>query len=183
MTIWQSGRPGRSLALTNVHAITPVDAARNLAVEQFLKTDAEWLLQIDNDVVPPVNILELLDWVGRRKIVGLPCGFQQAVPGEIVYNIFIRRDGHIFPISQFSGVGWTEVEWVGSGCLLVHRDVFAAIDGPWFECAPVNGQYAREDVSFCGKARAKGFSIWTHSGFPCEHYKTVNQTGFLQVPK
>ena len=43
------------LTYTPIHAVHPVDAARNLAVETFLKSDAEILVFFDNDVYAPGN--------------------------------------------------------------------------------------------------------------------------------
>lgn len=59
MLQWQQ-ETGSALALTNIHGKTPVDAARNIAVKKALEMGVEWLLQIDNDVVPRQNILAVL---------------------------------------------------------------------------------------------------------------------------
>lgn len=54
---------------------------RNTIAEQFLKTDAEWLLQIDTDIQFPPDIVErMLEAAGRdRKIVAasVPLGWSQ----------------------------------------------------------------------------------------------------------
>lgn len=174
MTKWQS-ETGSRLGFTNIHGNTPVDAARNNAVKQMFSSGAEWLLQIDNDVVPPLNCLALMEQIGTRKIVGLPCPIEY-VAGKVALNVGMKRGQDIHELRLSLHPEWQEVEYVGSGCLLVHRDVFAALDDPWFECSRsaelTQRQHTGEDFGFCEKARAKGFAIWTHAGFMCRHYKT-----------
>jgi hypothetical protein len=182
MPMWQQ-ETGSQFAFSIVNGVTPVDAARNVAVKDMLKSGAEWLLQIDNDVVPPLNVLAVLSEVGNRKIVGLPCGMESS-HGMPSLNIGTRRpEGHELHREIPSGL--TEVDCVGSGCLLVHRDVFQTLAFPWFECSRKseleNAMYGGEDFGFCEKARTKGFSVWTHAGFPCSHHKTVDLSQYNQT--
>jgi hypothetical protein len=179
MPAWQQ-ETGSQLSFATVHGRVPVDAARNVAVQEMLKAKAEWLLQIDNDVAPPMNVLSILETIGNRKIVGLPCPIEyQSGPGFITtgkfsLNIGIKREDDLQELHLTTAPGWTEVDGVGSGCLMVHRDVFAALTEPWFECSRKSGYTCGEDFGFCDKARSAGFSVWTHGGFPCRHYKTVD---------
>lgn len=187
MTNWVL-QTGSRLEMTCVNGYTPVDAARNKAVEELLKSRAEWLLQIDNDVVPPPNILSVLDDIQDRKIVGLPCAMEPAhivtpsglrhVPGYVMWNLGDSKE-HRSVHENLPPPCWIEVNVLGSGCLLVHRDVFAAMDRPWFQCSVYDGTYAMEDTSFCQKARQKGFRVWTHSGFACKHFKTVDLRDYM----
>lgn len=171
MTMWQQ-ETGSQLSFTTVVGATPVDAARNTAVERMLESGAEWLLQIDNDVVPPLNCLAVLEQIGDRKVFGLPCAMAH-VPGDAFFAVGTRR-GESYELHRTIAPGWSEVDMVGTGCFFVHRDVLRAISAPWFECVRVNGIYSREDTGFCEKAKTKGFKVWTHSDFPCKHYHTVD---------
>jgi GT2 family glycosyltransferase len=175
MPVWQQ-KTGSNLTVSIVNSVTPVDAARNTAVKYLLESGAEWLLQIDNDVVPPQNVLNILDTIEDRKIVGLPCGIEKS-PGEMTLALANRLE-HSECLESYTGMpqGWAKIDVVGTGCFLAHRDVFSAIAYPWYECRVVDGFHTLEDFTFCDKARAAGFEIWTHSGFPCGHYKTVDIT-------
>ena len=179
MPIWQQ-ETGSQLFITTVHGKTPVDSARNVAVQEMLKAKAEWLLQIDNDVAPPMNVLAILENIGNRKIVGLPCpiefdgGPSFISTGKFALNIATKRGEDLHELHLRTASGWTEMDNVGSGCMLVHRDVFESLKEPWFECSRKSGYTYGEDFGFCDKARAAGFSVWTHGGFPCRHYKTVD---------
>lgn len=175
MVTWQQETKS-GLAFTTINSFTPVDAARNEAVKLFLQSSAEWLLQIDNDVVPPTNVLSVLDEVQDRKIVGLPYGMEY-VPGDALFAIGTNRGSAGYELHRtMPAPGWSQVVNIGTGCFFTHRDVFAALASPWFECKVVNAAHVHEDFGFCDKARAAGFPIWTHSGFMCEHYKTSDLT-------
>lgn len=177
MMLWQK-ETGSAVRLATVHGASPVDAARNIAVEQMLDAGAEWILQIDNDVVPPQNVLSVLDDIGDRRIVGLPCPFEPQA-GDIALAMGMKHGDLYHPIRITQG--WAQVDVVGAACLLVHRDVFRAVPKPWFECSIQNGSYCNEDFNLCNKARDKGFSVWTHFGFPCKHYKTVDLARYFNA--
>lgn len=178
----------QTMQFTNVHGQVPVDAARNVAVTRLLASGAEWLLQIDNDTVPPEDILKILREVGDRKVIGFPCAGLQFGQDNLTLCLGHRHgDAYGMP-TRLNATGWIEVDAVGAGCFLVHRDVFLALGDPWFECSREAElklrTYAGEDFGFCEKARAAGFSIWTHSSYCCRHYRTVDllQTMLQQVP-
>ena len=56
--------------------------------------------------------------------------------------------------------GLWEVERVGGGGLLIHRNVLDALGEPWFEIGQIESDGMGEDIWFCEKARAKGFHIF-----------------------
>lgn len=186
MPVWQQ-ETGSQLFLTTVHGKTPVDTARNVAVHEMLKAKAEWLLQIDNDVAPPMNVLSILENIGNRKIVGLPYAIEYETgstfcsTGKFALSIGTQRGDDLHELHLRTASGWTEVDAVGTGCFLVHRDVFASLKEPWFECSRKSGYTAQEDFGFCEKARTAGFSVWTHGGFPCRHYHTVDLSECLKA--
>lgn len=53
-----------------------------------------------------------------------------------------------------------EVEHTGSSGMLIRRRVLDALEPPWFEL----GNGISEDVAFCRKARAAGFSVHVDLG-------------------
>jgi hypothetical protein len=183
MPLWQM-ETGSSLAVTTIHGRTPVAAARNQAVEKMLKLGVEWLLQIDNDTVPPPNILGVLESIGNRKIVGFPTPMEYE-PGKTCFNVAHKGEGGYEGYKEIPE-GWSTAAWVGSGCLLVHRDVFVALSDPWFEHRDVITlrSHMKEDSYFCEKACEKGFQVWTNSNFICKHYHTVELLQMMsEVPE
>jgi hypothetical protein len=53
--------------------------------------------------------------------------------------------------------GIIEVDAVGAAGMLIRRDVLNAISDPWFENPP---DLIAEDITFCNKARQKGFKVY-----------------------
>ncbi|MFL6313713.1 MAG: hypothetical protein ACJ71W_16570 [Terriglobales bacterium] len=176
MPLWQM-ETGSALSVSTIMGCTPVAAARNHAVENMLNMGIEWLLQIDNDTVPPPNLLQVLDHVGDRKIVGFPTPMEYE-DGKTCFNLGKIVGSNSSELQKSIPAGWSKVDAVGSGCLLVHRDVFRALSDPWFEHSAEQVKkmriYAGEDFHFCEKAREKGFEVWINSDFICRHYHTVD---------
>src|SRR5579872_1853730 len=55
-----------------VHAVYPVSAARNFAVENFfLKTDCEMLVMLDNDVQPPPDLMDAIVSMPEQADIGV----------------------------------------------------------------------------------------------------------------
>jgi hypothetical protein len=183
MPLWQI-KTGSGLAVTTIHGYTPVAAARNVAVEEMLKRGDEWLLQVDNDTVPPPNILDIFENIGDRKIVGFPTPMEHG-QGKTVFNVG-HHVGEMCELYKSLPTDWSTAELVGSGCLLVHRDVFLSLKDPWFEHRDVVKlrRHLNEDFYFCDKAREKGFEVWTNSNFVCRHYHTLELLEqMVQVPQ
>jgi hypothetical protein len=91
-----------------------------------------------------------------------------------------------YPSDALMRVGAT-----GTGCLLVHRSVFAAMKQPhpngwgtlpngqpnpypWFQegLTGPRGEPFGEDVVFCRRARAMGIPVHVHTGIQCGHVKS-----------
>ena len=135
----------------------PVDDARNELVEEALKEDPEWILFLDDDVIPPIDVAYML--MGQH----LP----------IVSVLYPDKPGRSAAFRLVKGkpepVPWGELERatayvdaVGFGCVLVDSRVFklAKEKGlyPWFryEYHPVyNPEGLSEDQYFCIKVAGK----------------------------
>lgn len=98
----------------------PFDHARNSAVQQFLASPFQYLFSIDSDlVVPHDTIIRLLN--RRLPIVsGLYC--RRSPPHSVPVMI---KNGQW--VTNYVPGSLVEVDWVGAGCLLVHRSVFEAM--------------------------------------------------------
>jgi GT2 family glycosyltransferase len=63
---------------------------------------------------------------------------------------------------------------IGTGSLLIKRNVIESIDPLWFEYKPYPKEEERfktqsEDVVFCEKVRKAGFDIYCDSSVKCGH--------------
>ena len=158
---------------TVIHTVPglPFDHARNQLVKRMLKDGSKHILFLDDDVLPPPNAYEKLS----------------VVPSEVVSGLYFKRQGRITPtiyreahpspqpiVIERGGSPIMEVEYVGGGCLLVHRSVFERLKYPWFEWRvdredlPLPERVG-EDFSFCTKVRQSGLRIFAHLGVRCRH--------------
>jgi len=55
--------------------------------------------------------------------------------------------------------GLLPVQSCGRSGMLVRREVFQRIPGPWFQLGQTNPEYSGEDLHFCGKLREAGIPI------------------------
>jgi len=168
-----SQKRGLSLHLRNDHQ--PIDYARNCAVKDFLASNSEWSLSIDNDMAPPMNLLDMLDRAGERMDVLVPKFFrgEQAPNGGTVLHLCWE------PLAELGKNEWCELACAGTGVMFVHRRVFERLGNRgWFRFAyGADGQITNsEDVGFCQRARQAGFSVWGNQQFEADHCKTFSMS-------
>lgn len=145
--------------------------SRNLLVHKMLAGDWTHILMLDSDMLFPAGTLGRLlshdvDIVGGfylRKVRGnLPCVARYNENG---------RPCSVWPLPHLE-----EVDALGTGAILIKREVFENIDPPWFEYKPVEDKYdgtkleqISEDYVFCDKAKAAGYKIHVDGSLICGH--------------
>jgi hypothetical protein len=170
--------------------------SRNRLAEKFLQTDAKYLLMVDDDIIPCIGrpawmrstvqsaqnvpdlplqrhiIHRLLNsgktliggaYFGRQEGAKLVCSNQSLVESARAYNDIVEP-----------------VDWIGTGCLLIHRSVFDDIkkkhpelatanpDAPFDYFLPMTG-HVGEDVAFCHRAKEAGHQPHIDLGTPVFH--------------
>lgn len=161
---------------------TLVDANRNVLTEAFLESPYEWMVQWDDDVV----FLEL----GTDNIARM-IATAKATGAKIVSGVYVQKKPpfypHLYmdvtedprqkrrlytPITEYPEGRVIEVDGVGGGCLLIHRDVIQAMAEPterqWFTFRFGFG----EDLSFCHQARQLGYKIIADTKIKLGHLTT-----------
>jgi len=168
--------------------------ARNKLAAKFLETDARWLLMLDDDMIPCIGRPEWMRfWVpSARNVLDLP--LQRHIVHKLIGNnktivgaaYFERREGaglvcsdqSLVPRARQYDDAVVEVDWLGTGAMLVHRRVFEDIaktypdiDGNFFH--PIDGKTG-EDISFCIRAKKAGHATHIDLSVPTFHlgYKT-----------
>jgi len=151
------------------HRGTNTVTARNSCVHEMLKDDYTHLFFMDSDMVFPKGTLQkLLDYdvdiVGgfyvRKRAGFYPNAFQL---GERVQNGKYVTEW----VNEYK-----EVEGIGTGCLLIKREVFLKVKVPWFEYkwnGEPNGKMITEDLVFCDKAKDLGYKIYCDGTIKCGH--------------
>lgn len=144
----------------------PHDSNRNLIVKRFLKTNKKWLIMIDSDVVPPKNLLSILNT--DKKIIGCPAyGLKLNSP---VLAAFTKKK-HKYVSYNGKKKGEVEVDAVGTACISIHRSVFEKLKPPYFRFGyDENGVMNNgEDFYFCELAKKNGFKIYINWNFEVMH--------------
>lgn len=178
-----------------------INNARNKIAEAFLESECEWLLFLDDDMVPVIGRPGFI-----RKHCRLPDGYREdalnlhfahrltshkAKTKLVGATYFERRIGGL-PVNGLRGDStyitaamgfYNEImptPWVGTGCLLIHRDVFESIRPLFPQLEPtVQGEPYRffasgedgagEDIAFCRRALRAGHHPHVDCGLHALH--------------
>jgi hypothetical protein len=170
-------------AVTNAE----VHAARNQLVARFLETDAKFLFMLDHDMVPSIgraqwfkawvsgqtapdapfmrHVLHRLVGSGKTLVGGAYFGRQEGAP-------LICSDQTLATAARAHADRVAPVEWLGGGCLLIHRRVFEdiaranpKINGAFF----MPNSNVSEDIAFCILAKSVGHQPHVDLGVPVKH--------------
>ena len=162
-------------------------AARNTVVERFLKSDADWLLWVDSDMgYAPADVYKLLAAADptSRPIVGGLCFASREYAGDGMGGYLTRPSPTIFQWADVDGVrqptgghqypvnSLVRCAATGSAFVVIHRGVFEAIGGGWYDRMPADdGKLMGEDISFCVRAAGAGFPTHVYTGARTSHFK------------
>ena len=165
----------KMISVDKVHHV-----ARNEIIEHFLKTDMNYLLFIDSDMIWEPDSLELAYNLIQHPQVDIVTGiyFTKGAPHLPVikkldidagcYNIFVEWGNQPF-----------EVDGSGMGFMLISRKVLEAMKQPM---CTWDGGFS-EDLNFCLKAKKDhGFRIWAHPAIKLGHIgnKIITNFDYMQ---
>jgi len=157
------------------------DFARNEMVEEFLKSDCDFMWFLDSDIGPPTNILDAyLEYYEEWDVAGAPYPIfitQKGLEGpQVVYTVYNGSNGRgMYPANvPPSGVGY--VDGMATGCLFIKKHVFSKLERPFFEFKynqTTREMTEGEDLGFCRKMRELGYKFFVDYSKVCKHYKNV----------
>ena len=160
----------RTVAVDLIQGVYPVENARNRAVENFLGSPFQWLLMLDNDVIPPLNFLKIITEAESegKFLFGVPT----PMIGDkgLQWNIAHREDEVQCAFNVTLPAGWNRCDFLGGSFLAARRPVFEAIKNNWFNRLPNKG----EDFSFCQRAQDAGFQPWFTGDYQCDHIHSAS---------
>lgn len=171
---------------------TLVDIARNMIAKRFMDSDAEWLLFLDDDMVPPIgDYAQMKKWgmdvppqfgnydiiqrlISRKKTLISGLYFDRTGQRIARYHEAINdpKEARFAYNAPYDTV--KKVKGSGAGALLINRVVLEAMqlqledikpkqNGMWRYFEPLPG--VGEDFSFCARAEAVGHPC--HVDFGC----------------
>lgn len=170
-----------------------VSAGRNALVDWFLdESPAEWLMQIDTDMIWEPDAVHRLLKVADPKhapIVGGLCFGIEADTGTIFPTLYdLGGSEEKLEFLRHRTFEWADlyrVTGTGAAFLLVHRSVFEAfrrrdfnVAYPYFQEMDLQGMRCGEDVTFCLRAGELGLPVHVNTNVQIGHIKpqvvTVN---------
>ena len=142
------------------------DLARNRASMELLKSDFTHLLMLDIDHVHPHDIIQrLARWVlkdpKKYQVVG-GLNFRRSEPYDpCAYKI--SADGSMYTIAWEKDDEIVEVDRLGTGSILIAREVLETIPPPWFVndySQAWRDAWPGEDIGFNKKCQESGIKMW-----------------------
>jgi len=174
-----------------------IEHARNRLAHKFLETDAKWLMMIDDDIIPCIGrpawfrywvqaARSLADLPLQRHVLHRLIGAGKTLVGASYFGrqeggSLMASDQTLAPRARSYEDKVVEVDWVGTGCILIHRKVFNDIREKFGDTLKINVpdydyDYFRpfdsahgEDVSFCKRAKEAGHQPHLDLGLPVFH--------------
>jgi len=174
---WLDEVKNRHIVYFESSFLRPIEHNRNTIVKRFLESDADYLLQIDSDNVPPRNPLELVEY--NKDIISCPVW---VFHGKIVLNIYKWNGENYIPIDYQieKESGLIEVDATGTGILLCSRNALERLERPFERIYDDKGLAIQGlDLAFSEKAKKAGFKIYSHLDYMSKHYKTIDLSEFV----
>jgi len=165
------------------------DVVRNQLVRSFLQSNFTHLLMLDVDHIHPTNIVQrLARWVmlyPEVKVVG-GLNFRRGEPYEPC--CFIKGDDGKFYAPAEWEPGLIEVDAIGTGSILIAREVFEQMEPPWFwvDYSGVwEDVWPGEDMGFSANCRRLGIKMFVDTTTTSPHMidAVVDESSFRNYQK
>lgn len=139
-----------------------VHVARDEMAKAALAMNADFLFMLDDDMVCPDNLFELL-YDDKRDIVA-PLAFTRNFPHKpVMYSCIegwdpvIQREHFTnYAVMNYPKDKLVQCDAVGFGAVLIDMRVIRGMEPPYF----MNFVKTGEDIAFCYEAKKRGFYTW-----------------------
>lgn len=166
--------------------------SRNFIKDYFLNGDYDYLFTMDQDVIPPTNILEKLLQYNKEIITGVYFAYflnkdKQIKCSPLLYKNLTNEEFQIFKeqnnipenltnkdfkrnvtIEELQDKELIEVDYCGNGCCLIKREVLEKISYSLID-SEIKKQYTSDDINIWEDARKKGYKIYADTQSICMH--------------
>lgn len=150
-----------------------IDVTRNKMAIALLRTNYTHLLMLDVDHKHPADIVQrLAGWVIVNPTIQVVGGlnFRRGSPFDPC--CFLRgADGYLYPPVDWAE-GLIKVDVIGTGSLLIAREVFELIEPPWFfnDYRQVwKDEWPGEDIAFSDLCTKHGIDLWVDTTTTSPH--------------
>ena len=186
------GQRGYRFKTRHMNGKRPVEFARNCLVKEFRATNCGRLWYVDYDTVTPHNAFNLLD-VDADIVAGIYpflAGKNDTERPPVSFGAYMKHPTikDAYSCVPFGDEGVRDIDAVCMGATLIRREVLedprmslgTATRHPDIPCLfrtqrDVNGEeLATEDMDFCERAKALGYTIKVDMGVRFGHMKVVD---------
>jgi hypothetical protein len=163
-----------------------VSRARNNCLADFLQSDSQYFLTLDDDIsLPERGMVQLIE-ADKDMVGGIYRLKKDVEPDPNVNPFAVRWSSEIEDLNHPA-----EVDYLSSGCVLHKRKFIQEMvahypeleykenvtgNQRWALYQPYvyNNEYLSEDWAFMQRAKDKGYKIWIHGGVRCDHFGIAN---------
>lgn len=190
----EAPKHGIHVTIANISGCSIVAKARNLLVEEFLRSDATHLMFIDSDIqFDPNDIIRLLAWGLTKGIVGgVP---RTRRPEDKVYIAVLDEiNGENGRQLTMDDMGLVRAKRFATAFMMIQRKVFTDMveaHPEWkyrdvryekdfycvFDFKLTPDGYVGEDFLFCDRARELGHEVWIDPTIKLNHVGVIELEG------
>ncbi len=143
--------------------------SRNLLRQKFLEGDYDYFLSLEQDVVPPKDVIERLLAHNKKVISGVYYKKIDFGKGEkispLVYKMDVNLNITNFTAKELEQPRLIQVGAFGVGCVLIHRDILKNIKFRIFEEGT-----SFDDMPFCLDCKNNNFDLFVDTSIKCIHH-------------
>lgn len=151
----------------SVKGYPDIATARNLISTGILKSNSEYSLWCDSDIVFKSEhidiLLETMSYVEDLGIVSGICRSRRKPHHRCIFKY--DEDNNAFIESEFKKESIFKIDACGAGFMLVKNKIFRDLGKNWW----TRIDKFSEDLSFCIRAREIGYLIYAHPDVVCGH--------------
>lgn len=158
--------------------LAPLDNARNSAVKDFLEDYCDYLVFLDDDIIPPQNCLQEMLKADKDVIAPLCFTMKSGDDGLQFPMPVAHRYDKDRKYRPYYGKGLEETDVVTGGMFMAKREVYEKLERPFYFTYHKNGTVIySEDFIFSQQCQEKGYKLWTHYDLLCKHIRLVDIKG------
>ena len=179
---------GYNSALRSIHG-KRVDEARTELIKSSIENNSEFILFVDNDIVPPEDgLCKLIKTMEEYDNIGAISG-DYYLKGDPSHSVHLQLDkkGMVKELDRLDlEEDLVKSNWmVGLGFCLIRTSIFNHIREPWFLChsrdSKENG--VNEDSHFCELVFQAGYKIIIDKSVQCLHYEFESNKIYGNIDK
>jgi GT2 family glycosyltransferase len=147
---------------------------RNLLRKKMIEGDFEYFLSLEQDVIPPPNLIEQLLKQDKKIIAGVYYTVYKLGNGQKIRPLLwkeVNQHRMVFLTEESKSGKVLEVRATGLGCMLIHRSVLEKLQ---FDVNPATASF--DDVVFCSQAKDAGHRVFVDTSAQCRHVILMDET-------